>query len=434
MVPTAEQGGWKSPHFVWAPLWYRPFMSTWAIWSKLCESNALTAPVAKSLLGNSGLHRSVFRAHGSDSWLQHAATMTDSQREDACCTSLFHPSSVETHLLRYCPVCMEQGFHCGCFQHLALTRCPVHNTALLDKCKHCGAPISSMFEIARTAAFSCRTCEGQLARDRLRSGAGTVNDSIWRATIDSLLWDRKSTPVRLQRVRTSTEAARTCWWGGLDPFVGGSNWRYKEAVLPAGGDNFDELAWKAFIALVDACSGPNAIHNVLRAADCMIACRPTVSGELGLSMQQRAAACVVALFGGSPAYERARRLSISGASSDAYWLFPQASTLVSASATCHAVIVFEELKATLGRALRLIMRKGVDPVPVEELQAKCRVLWRVSPSIDGNVHLQWRAPGLHRIGQNLCALTWMQVSTAQAPPPTSSPRGHPSSGGVLPVG
>lgn len=426
MVPTAEQRGWKSSHFVWAPLWYRPFMSTWAIWSKLCESNALTAPAAKSLLGNAGLHRSVFRAHGSDSWLQRAATMTDSQREDACCTSLFHPSSVEAHLLRYCPVCMEQSFHCGCFQHLALTRCPVHNVALIDKCRHCGAPISCSYEISRTAAFSCRTCEGQFVRDRSGSGAGTINDSIWRATINSLVWDSRSTPARLQRDNTAAEAARSCWWSGLDPFVGGSNWCYKEVVLPAGGENFDELAWKAFIALIDNCAGPDGLRSVLRAADCLIERRLIAPGALGLSMPQRAAACVVALFGGSPAYERARRLSISGASSDAYWLFPQASTLVSASATCHAVIVFEELKATLGRALRLIMRKGVDPVPVEELQAKCRVLWRVSPSVDGNVRLQWRAPGLHGTGRNLCALTWRHVSTAQAAPPTSSQCGQPT--------
>lgn len=41
--------------------------------------------------------------------------------------------------LRYCPICMQQGFHCAVFQMRWVERCPIHDVPLEDRCRYCGA-------------------------------------------------------------------------------------------------------------------------------------------------------------------------------------------------------------------------------------------------------------------------------------------------------
>ena len=394
-----------SPSFVWAASSYRPFMSTWAIWSKLCDSNALTATSAKELLADTGLHGSVFRARADDMWLRQATTLNDQQRVDACCAARFHPSALETTVLRYCPVCMEHGFHCGCFQHLALTRCPVHNVPLEDRCTKCGAAVSVKFEATRTAVFACRSCESRLVRDLSPKTWQSANDAIWRATIASLIWDGRSTPPRGQHDQTSIEAGCCSWWAGLDPFVAASAWRPKQLTVPAGGDNFNQLAWQAFLALVLALLGPVSLPDVLAVAQSLLGRTPLPSKASSISRQAWALACLIAQYGGSDAFDRARRLSLMSAPEEAYWLFPQASTTVVASAVGNAVIVTAELRASYARAVQLIGHQEVDALPVDRLSpSRSRVHWATHPSGKHRLLLQWRAPGIHRTAAK--ALGW----------------------------
>ena len=386
-----------SPRFVWAASSYRPFMSTWAIWSKLCDSNALTATSAKVLLAETGLHGSVFRTRGDDPWLRHATTLSDQQRADACCTTLFHPSAVETTVLRYCHICMERGFHCGCFQHLALTRCPVHDVPLEDRCTKCGAPVSVKFEVARTAVFACRSCESRLVRDRAPRASDPANDAIWRSTIASLSWDRHSVPPRAQRDQTSIEAGCCSWWSGFDPFVAASTWRPKQLVVPAGGDNFNQLAWQALLTLVRAVVDPASLSDVLAIAHSLRRRTPMTSRASGMSRQAWAVACVIAQYGGAAAFDRAWRLSLMSAPEESYWLFTQTSTTVVDSAVGNAVIVTAELRVAYARALQLICHGNVDALPVARIApSRSRVQWATQPSGENRLLLQWRAPGIHR--------------------------------------
>lgn len=396
MEPGVQARRRTSPRFVWATSWYRPYMSAWGIWSKLCDSNALTAPSAKVLLEEVGLNGSVFRARSSDPWLLHASTLSTQQRDDACCVARFHPSAVEAKVLRFCRVCMEQGFHCGCFQHLALTRCPVHDLPLENRCRRCGAYVLVTFEMARTAVFACRSCEAQLVWPGTAFRHEPANDAIWRATITSLTWDAGSTPARVHRDRDTIEAGSSSWWGGPDPFVDASTWRPKRTTVPDGGENFNELAWRTYLAHVFACVGTSALPDVLNVAECLLARRALPSRAMTLSTQQWAAACLIARYGGPAAFERARRLSLVAAPNVAYWLFPQASPTVLASAVGNAVIVSAELQAVLGRALRKIQRKGIEVLPRDELTVHdCQVRWEVRPVGGGRLSLQWRAPGIH---------------------------------------
>lgn len=45
-----------------------------------------------------------------------------------------------THL-RYCPLCMERGYHSPIYQLPWVVRCPIHGISLLERCKYCGNQI-----------------------------------------------------------------------------------------------------------------------------------------------------------------------------------------------------------------------------------------------------------------------------------------------------
>jgi hypothetical protein len=387
-----------SPQHVWAASWYRPFMSTWSIWSRLCECNALTAPGARAILGKTGLHGSVFRARREDAWIDHASSLSEAQRAAACCTTLFHPSAVEWRVLRFCPLCMEGGFHCGCFQHLALTRCPVHDVELQDCCSSCGAAVSPSFEMARSAVFACRNCERRLTRIRVAAaGDDSANDPIWRSTNASLVWNGQSTPPRARRDRTSSEAANASWWNGHDPFIAASTWIPQETLVVAGGDNFNELAWRELIDQVKSLVGQDKVPGVLGIVGCLMRQSWLTRHLLTLPSEQWAAACVVAQYGGAPAFERAMRLMPMGVRNELHWVFPQVSTTVVASAAGNAIIVRAELRSALARAWRLVRRLGFealvrDGVPL----AASRVVWSIDQRPGDRLRLQWRSPGIAR--------------------------------------
>ena len=386
-----------SPQHVWAASWYRPFMSTWSIWSKLCDSNALTSAGAHAILATTGPHGSVFRTHSDDRWLDHANSLSVQQRVEACCTTLFHPSAIARRILRFCPKCLESGFHCGCFQHLALTRCPVHDIELQDCCGSCGEPITPSFEVARSAVFACRNCERRLTRVGAATAAESANDPIWRSTIASLVWDGRSTPPRTRRDRTSSEAGNGSWWGGQDPFIAASTWNPQQSVVAAGGDNFNELAWKSLISQVEACSGAEAVPLLLGIVESLMrrGCLPPHLKTL--ESRHWASACLVAQYGGAAAFDRARRLSLAAAREEAYWLFPQVSTTVLAGATANQVIVKAELRAALASAWRLVRRLGFEALARDGMpRTESRVLWAVEELQTGQLRLQWRAPGIVR--------------------------------------
>lgn len=48
-------------------------------------------------------------------------------------------SPVVSQRLRYCPECLQFGYHARYFQIMALAACPIHRVPLLDSCPSCGA-------------------------------------------------------------------------------------------------------------------------------------------------------------------------------------------------------------------------------------------------------------------------------------------------------
>ncbi|MEM5345059.1 hypothetical protein [Paraburkholderia azotifigens] len=67
--------------------------------------------------------------------------------------------------LRYCPICLECGYHSVWHQFLPLRTCPMHGAPLMSQCFSCGVRCEQVSEYlnSRTAPFCCKSCGGYLA-------------------------------------------------------------------------------------------------------------------------------------------------------------------------------------------------------------------------------------------------------------------------------
>jgi len=68
-------------------------------------------------------------------------------------------------VLRFCPECIEFGFHSSFYQHWVINRCPLHGTALLARCPKCLQPIDGMASFVIRDPFACPRCGALLSRD-----------------------------------------------------------------------------------------------------------------------------------------------------------------------------------------------------------------------------------------------------------------------------
>ena len=66
--------------------------------------------------------------------------------------------------LRYCPECLERGFHSALFQLAFVPRCPIHHGALKRQCGHCAGAIPYRLSSSLLRKpFACPHCEGCFA-------------------------------------------------------------------------------------------------------------------------------------------------------------------------------------------------------------------------------------------------------------------------------
>lgn len=84
---------------------------------------------------------------------------------DGFCLPSSHPALAwSTTELRYCPKCLERGFHAAWFQWRFIKRCPVHGSPLQGGCQKCAAvipfpsraPITGRFAPQRAAGIEIR--------------------------------------------------------------------------------------------------------------------------------------------------------------------------------------------------------------------------------------------------------------------------------------
>ncbi|MFC3106659.1 hypothetical protein ACFOFO_01565, partial [Undibacterium arcticum] len=60
--------------------------------------------------------------------------------------------------LRYCPTCLQHGYHSMVFQHRAIMHCPIHGDLLVKCCLRCKGDIAATFSSIAANPFECRQC------------------------------------------------------------------------------------------------------------------------------------------------------------------------------------------------------------------------------------------------------------------------------------
>lgn len=94
----------------------------------------------------------VFYGTDKDRWLGHFGKLLPEQLASAfaitpeelelsmCMPYEINPTVFDVeYQLRYCPICMQKGFHCAVFQMQWVERCPIHDVPLENRCRYCGA-------------------------------------------------------------------------------------------------------------------------------------------------------------------------------------------------------------------------------------------------------------------------------------------------------
>lgn len=158
-----------------AKAWSSAYEGPFTRLAKLATLNALPArDLCQMLFGRSLLHHHGRPWHGrsllSDTWLRSRPLRSDVAAEIArrtlehLCGAWASRIASDAHL-RYCPMCLRDGFQSAVFQIDALQICPIHGQSLQEACPHCAAPTAAYAVTAEgfDRPFHCHACGGPLA-------------------------------------------------------------------------------------------------------------------------------------------------------------------------------------------------------------------------------------------------------------------------------
>ena len=95
----------------------------------------------------------------------------------------FAPAFVDP--LRFCPACLEEGYHSNLFQLPWWARCPMHDVSLRSACPHCGGPLTGLsLRAAPARALHCSDCNRSLvSTGALVDAARGPNADRWHLVV-----------------------------------------------------------------------------------------------------------------------------------------------------------------------------------------------------------------------------------------------------------
>lgn len=155
----------RMPRFCWKPGETFRYESLWSLLNKICLWNAVSPSYLASLLGRTKIPSNVNHCDLTMPDKDITKTIIDLTGIDG---KIFHESILIAYLkirnstpfvvtrLRFCPVCISQGYHSVIFQLGFVERCPAHNKMLSDKCPRCGQEIP--YKISRLNHPNPYTC------------------------------------------------------------------------------------------------------------------------------------------------------------------------------------------------------------------------------------------------------------------------------------
>lgn len=206
-MTSIEQGGSSELRYCWRRDWMAPYESLWSLLHKFAALNLVCVYDAKKLFQKtSTADRRQRRSLGK--WNLHILGGFDAQKlskvlrlssEDlnqSLVTSLIPSLEIRwltpKSVLRYCPECINLGYHSIFHQLYALPKCPIHDIALTEQCHRCGGKITyELNSQVRVAPYSCPACHMGLWQPRRstgkRSEANILElDEIQKTKLDTL--------------------------------------------------------------------------------------------------------------------------------------------------------------------------------------------------------------------------------------------------------
>ena len=160
--------------FTCRPQWVRPLESLWSILAKWQFVNCLpystivaTLMMPSATTPDQGVDLRVLSPFHLDAFVEHSGLSQNLLASAACCSSTNSRilGLVSQHL-RFCAVCMQEGFHAALFQFAPIRSCPIHHCRLHNACPHCQSKIPYRLDPSFAAhPFACPHCAFSVLAD-----------------------------------------------------------------------------------------------------------------------------------------------------------------------------------------------------------------------------------------------------------------------------
>lgn len=170
-ISTQKLSVMSNYRYTWNRNWVAPYESLWSILNKFAYFNNVSLQDVKNLFKDAFLKK--FLIHR---WNLHSISMdTDENNmsiildlkpvelQKSVLTSMIPESDIEWLTpyknLRYCPKCIVSGYHNIFHQMYLITKCPIHEVALMEECPNCRRNIPyDITDIKTIRPYACRNC------------------------------------------------------------------------------------------------------------------------------------------------------------------------------------------------------------------------------------------------------------------------------------
>jgi hypothetical protein len=247
---------------VWRPEWHRPHESFWSVLNKLAFANDTSVgEILAHLVGSARALRSMtltvepriamLICRALRLAFSHAAQLFAGVRP----VPLEHRQWLQIGL-RWCPKCLEEGFHSVVFQDWRVLKCPWHGCQVMDCCPDCRCAVDPL----SAAPWRCNVCDCELYRPPRE----------WLSAFRAVpLWVEQCAPASRHGIQVTPagDALRFCVVEGGDQVKGGRllTGRYAETVVTQAA--FEELSSLSEVVFPDHDDCLTSHHHL-----CMVQC------------------------------------------------------------------------------------------------------------------------------------------------------------------
>lgn len=158
--------------FTRRPEWVRPTESLWTILAKWQFVNRLpyssiASVILRQVTVDQGVDLRVLDQFRLDAFSDHSGISRERLASAACSPNAdARMIEIASQHLRFCTVCMGEGFHAALFQFTPIRCCPIHHVPLHDACTNCRKKIPYRLDASFAARpFACPHCAHSLLPD-----------------------------------------------------------------------------------------------------------------------------------------------------------------------------------------------------------------------------------------------------------------------------